>query len=127
MDTNQLIRSFNVIRIESTGLTMSKISFCTLLNGGISVNGLVDSICTIPLIKEIYFKFDSTKLNKQNILDKRNLNHPDVSDLFYQYPLFEINIEVLVVNFDCQGQERNLNMIYNPFLRHRLNILEKHV
>lgn len=127
MDTNQLIRSFNVIRIESTGLTMSKISFCTLLNGGISVNGLVDSICTIPLIKEIYFKFDLTKLNKQNILDKRNLNHPDVSDLFYQYPLFEINIEVLVVNFDCQEQERNLNMIYNPFLRHRLNILEKHV
>lgn len=106
---------------------MSKISFCTLLNGGISVNGLVDSICTIPLIKEIYFKFDLTKLNKQNILDKRNLNHPDVSDLFYQYPLFEINIEVLVVNFDCQEQERNLNMIYNPFLRHRLNILEKHV
>ena len=49
--TDQLIRSFKVIRIEWAGLTMSNISFWTLLNGGISVTGLVDNACTNPFLE----------------------------------------------------------------------------
>lgn len=121
---NQLIRSFNVIRIESAGLTISKISFWTLLNGGISADGRVSNIWIIPWRTN---DLRCTSRERQRaLLDRRNSDHPDVNSLSCRCPWYETDSEDLAENCDSPKRERSPSRTCNPFHRRRLNIPGKH-